>query len=60
MKNKEFIVKVGIEVREIDSSWFQLEEYSGIIHNNYSEAKQELRKALNEDHVWHAWIIERR
>lgn len=41
----KYIIKVGVEVREIDSSWYQLEEYSGIIHETYEEAKKELREA---------------
>ena len=40
-----YYIKVGVEVREIDSSWYQLEEYSGIIHETYEEAKKELREA---------------
>ena len=40
-----YIIKVGVEVREIDSSWYQMEEYSGIIHETYEEAKKELREA---------------
>lgn len=44
MKYK-YIIKVGVEVREIDCVWYQLEEYSGIIHRSYKEAKKEMLKA---------------
>ncbi len=52
MMNK-YIIKVGVVVREIDSSWFQLEEYSGIIHRSYRAAKKEYREACRKcEHVF--------
>lgn len=52
MKYK-YIIKVGVVVREIDSSWFKLEEYSGIVHSSYKEAKKEYKEACRKcEHVF--------
>lgn len=49
----KYIIKVGVEVHEIDCVWYQLEEYSGIIHNSYKDAKREFREARkNNPHVF--------
>lgn len=52
MKYK-YIIKVGVEVCEIDCIWYQLEEYSGIHHSSYKEAKKEFREAkMKNQHVF--------
>ena len=49
----KYIIKVGVVVREIDCSWFQLEEYSGIVHRSYKEAKKEYKEACRKhEHVF--------
>ena len=40
-------VYVAIPVHEIDCTWYQYEEYSGVAHTKYKNAKDELRKALS-------------
>lgn len=57
MRNRTYKVYVAIPVHEIDSTWYQSEEYSGIEHTRYKDAKDELRKAKNNDHVKFAFIM---
>ncbi len=47
MRNKTYKVYVAIPIYEIDCTWYQFEEYSGVAHIKYKNAKDELRKALS-------------
>ena len=42
---RTYKVYIPIPVHENDSTWYQYEEYSGITHTKYKDAKDELRKA---------------